>query len=103
MDLSKFKRLILNWIEHRNATLSGVARLNTGTQELWSASLIIGEEGYFPLPCDEHVEVITRLLRDGDQFANDFQFYSINLVEFIMSPNILGLRWQVQWTFLATN
>lgn len=99
MDLGKFKSLVEQWIQQKNLRLSGVALLSDGTNEIWSASLIVDGEGPWPTPDAVNIEDARQLCADDLAMLSDFTFHDIQLIQFIMSPDTRAKRWQVQWTF----
>lgn len=103
MDLKTFKSLIEKWIQHQNVRLSGVALLNDGYKEIWSASLIVDGEGSWPAPEIANIEQARSLCENGNAVSSEFLYNNLSLIQFIMSPDTCAKRWQAQWTFRGSN
>lgn len=105
MDLQQFKIIVEKWLDSTNATLSGVALLNDGHQELWSASIIVkeNEPGIWKAPSIENLAYTRTICETGIAPTSDFTFAVLQYVTFIMNPDTKAKRWQIQWTFRDSN
>lgn len=98
MDLTKFSAFVNQWIaQFDNVKLSGVAIVINGGEH-WSASLAVTQEGMFPqvkLENHNRVKEYVKL----HELSNSFELYSVSMTKFIMQPDLIGMRWQIQWSF----